>query len=62
MKPYLEQQNLGELITEEHKVLIQTCESGNNHRYAIVVQICLKILDETQLLKADIESFPGIWH
>ena len=36
VKPYLEQQNLGELITAEHKVLIKTCESGNNHRYAIV--------------------------
>ena len=37
-KPYLEQQNLGELTTAEHKVLIETCESGVNHRYAIVVQ------------------------
>ena len=33
VKPYLEQQNLGELITAEHKVSIKTCESGNNHRY-----------------------------
>ena len=39
MKPYLEQQNLGELITAEHRVLIETCESGNYHRYAIVGQI-----------------------
>ena len=38
MKPYLEQQHLWELITAEHKVLIETCESGNNHRYAIVGQ------------------------
>ena len=36
VKPYLEQQNLGELITAEHKVLIKTCDAGNNHRYAIV--------------------------
>ena len=36
--PYLEQQNLGELIAAEHKVLIDSCESGNNDRYAIVVQ------------------------
>ena len=36
VKPNLERQNLGELITAEHKVLIETCESGNNHRYAIV--------------------------
>ena len=38
VKPHLEQQNLGELITAEHKVLIETCDSGNNHRYAIVGQ------------------------
>ena len=36
VKPYLEQQKLGELITAEHEVLIETCESGNNHRCAIV--------------------------
>ena len=39
VKPYLEQQNLEELITAEHKVLIETCESENNHRYAIVGKI-----------------------
>ena len=33
-----EQQILGKLITAEHKVLIETCESGTNHRYAIVDQ------------------------
>ena len=38
VKPYLEQQNLWELITAEHKVLLETCESGSNHRYAIVGQ------------------------
>ena len=38
VKPYLEQQNLEELITAEHKVLIETCEWGNNHRYAVVGQ------------------------
>ena len=38
VKPYLEQQNSGELITAEHKVLIETCESGNIHRYAVVGQ------------------------
>ena len=36
VKQYLQQQNLGELITAEDKVLIETCESWNNHRYAIV--------------------------
>ena len=36
VKPYLEQQYLGELITAGRRVSIETCESGNNHRYAIV--------------------------
>ena len=35
-KPHLEQHNLGELTTAEHKVLIETCDSGNNHRSTIV--------------------------
>ena len=39
VKPYFEQQNLGELITAEHEVFIETWESGNNHRYGIVGQL-----------------------
>ena len=31
-------QNFGDLITADHKVLSEGCESRNNHRYAIVVQ------------------------
>ena len=30
--------NFGDLITAEHKVLSDNCESRNNHRYAVVVQ------------------------
>ena len=30
-------ENFGELITADHKVLSEGCESRNNHRYAIVV-------------------------
>ena len=30
--------NFGDLITADHKVLGEGCESRNNHRYAIVVQ------------------------
>ena len=30
--------NFGELITADHKVLSDNCESRNNHRYAVVVQ------------------------
>ena len=31
-------ENFGDLITADHKVLIEGCESRNNHRYAVVVQ------------------------
>ena len=37
-KPYLERWILVTLITADHKVLSDNCESRNNHRYAIVVQ------------------------
>ena len=30
--------NLGDLITADHKVLSENCESRKNHRYAFVVQ------------------------
>ena len=30
--------NFGDLITADHKVLSEGCESRNNHRYAVVVQ------------------------
>ena len=31
-------ENLGDLITADHKVLSDNCESRYNHRYAVVVQ------------------------
>ena len=31
-------ENFGDLVTADHKVLSEGCESRNNHRYAIVVQ------------------------
>ena len=31
-------ENFGDLITGDHKVLSESCESRNNHRYDIVVQ------------------------
>ena len=34
----LRAENFGDLITADHKVLNESCESRNNHRYAIVVQ------------------------
>ena len=30
--------NFGDLITADHKILSDNCESRNNHRYAVVVQ------------------------
>ena len=34
----LRAENFGDLITADHKVLIENCESRNNHRRAVVVQ------------------------
>ena len=34
----LRAENFGDLITADHKVLSENCESRNNHRYVIVVQ------------------------
>ena len=34
----LSAENVGDLITADHKVLSDNCESRNNHRYAVVVQ------------------------
>ena len=31
-------ENVGDLMTADHKVLSDNCESRNNHRYAVVVQ------------------------
>ena len=31
-------ENFGDLITADHKVTSDNCESRNNHRYAVVVQ------------------------
>ena len=37
-KPLPRAVNFGDLITADHKVLSDNCESRNNHRYAVVVQ------------------------
>ena len=37
-EPYLSQTIYGDLITSDHKVLSDNCESRNNHRHAVVVQ------------------------
>ena len=43
-------ENVGDLITADHKVLSEGCESRNNHRYAVVVQ---------DLATQGIQSYPG---
>ena len=35
---YSRAENFGALITADHKVLSDNCESRNNHQYAVVVQ------------------------
>ena len=37
-EPHFVQKIFGDLITADHKVLSENCESRNNHRYAVVVQ------------------------
>ena len=38
-------ENLGDLMTADHKVLSDNCESRNNHRYAVVVQDLANSMD-----------------
>ena len=35
----LRTEKCGDLTTAEHKILSEGCESRNNHRYAVVVQV-----------------------
>ena len=37
-EPVPRAEKIGDLITADHKVLSDNCESRNNHRYAVVVQ------------------------
>ena len=37
-KPVPRAEKFGDMITADHEVLSDTCESRNNHRYAVVVQ------------------------
>ena len=39
----LRSENLGDLITADHKVFSEGCEARNNHRYAVVVQATQRI-------------------
>ena len=49
--------NFGDLITADHKVLSESCESRNNHRYAIVVQDLAT--QRIQSYPCKTKNFPG---
>ena len=53
--------NFGDLITADHKVLSDNCESRNNHRYAVVVQD-LATCKKTRLHKKPREACKSSWN
>ena len=53
----LRAENFGDLITADHKVLSEGCESRNNHRYAVVAQDFGNSLDS--ILSVWNENFSG---
>ena len=52
--------NFGDLITADHKVLSDNCESRNNHRYAVVVQDLIRA--KTKLHKKPREACKSSWN
>ena len=59
--------NFGDLITADHKVLSDNCESRNNHRYAVVVQDLAtqstrRIRAKTKLHKKPREACKSSWN
>ena len=56
--------NFGDLITADHKVLSDNCESRNNHRYAVVVQdlATRRIRAKTRLHKKPREACKSSWN
>ena len=55
-------ENFGDLITADHKVLSEGCESRNNHRYAIVVQELAKVPGADGEIQSHLHrQFLGIW-
>ena len=59
-------ENFGDLITADHKVLSESCESRNNHRYAIVVRTWLpngssRIRATQKLLRKHKEACKSSW-
>ena len=64
VKSYLEQQKFGRIDNSGAQSLNWDLRIGKQSpiRYHGAKFGSLKIRDETKLLKADMESFPGIWH
>ena len=56
--------NFGDLITADHKVQSDNCESRNNHRYAVVVQDngSRRIRANTKLHKKPREACKSSWN
>ena len=47
----LEQKSFSDLITADHKVVNEDCESRNNHRCAVVVQLATQLVATTPVSK-----------
>ena len=56
----LRAENFGDLITADHKIVSEGCESRNNHRYAVVVQSS-RIRAEQKLLRKPREAWKSSW-
>ena len=60
--------NFGDLITADHKVLSDNCESRNDHRYAVVVQVLAHPMDpgvsvqKTKLHEKPREACKSSWN
>ena len=54
--------NFGDLITADHKVRSDNCESRNNRRYAVVVQDSRRIRAKTKLHKKPREACKSSWN
>ena len=53
----LRAENFGDLITADHKVLSENCESRNTHRYGVVVQDLAYSMDS--ILSVQNKDFSG---
>ena len=54
-------ENVGDLMTADHKVLSDNCESRNNHRYAVVVHGFSRIRAKRKLQRKHREACKSSW-